>query len=203
MAWFLQRPRKRKMSKVVVITGSTKGVGLDMARSLLDQGYSVAISSHNKTNVIRVLEELKPAYGSKVWGAVCAVEDYLAVQSLWNTAKAYFGYIDVWINNAAMNCKRCNSWELDGHTIYDIVNTNITGTLNGLSVAVSGMLLQGGGQIFNMNTPVGDGSPVSGRGVYSSTLYAIRYITDVLVKELEGKPVTADFLVPGMLPVFR
>ena len=187
------------INKVVVITGSTRGIGFGMARSFLEQGCSVAISSSNKKNVIRVLRTLKSDFGDKVWGAVCAVEHHIDVQELWNMALAYFGHIDIWINNAGIKGNPCNCWEHHPDMIYDIINTNITGTLNGVNVAVSGMLKQGGGQIFNMCGTGSNGEKLKGNGLYGSTKYAIKFITDTLVNELRDQPVLAGSLSPGAL----
>ncbi len=89
--------------KAVVVTGSSKGVGLGLAQEFLKRGCSVTISSRGKGKVEEEVKKLGEEFGSeKVMGKVCDVADSGQVQELWNAAKQRFGRVDIWINNAGI-----------------------------------------------------------------------------------------------------
>ena len=90
--------------KVVVVTGSTKGIGKGLAREFLKRGHSVVISGRKQADAEAVATELGPeaVSGVKASGVACEVTDYAHVQNLWDKAIAAFGRVDIWINNAGM-----------------------------------------------------------------------------------------------------
>ena len=72
----------------VVITGSTKGIGLGLAREFLARGHDVVVSSRGSAPVEKAVAGLRAAFpGRKVGGKVCDVADYAQVQALWGSKK--------------------------------------------------------------------------------------------------------------------
>jgi short-subunit dehydrogenase len=69
----------------------------------------------------------------------------------------------------------------------------------GSQVALSGMLDQGFGGLYNMEGLGSDGRRVEGMALYSSTKYGLRYLTDSLVEETRGTSVLVGALSPGMV----
>ena len=85
----------------VVITGSTKGIGLGLAREFLRRGHDVVVSSRGSAAVEKAVAGLRADFpGRKVVGKVCDVADFAQVQSLWDAAVAGLGSVDIWVNNA-------------------------------------------------------------------------------------------------------
>ncbi len=92
-----------KNIKSVVITGSSKGLGLAMAKVFLAEGCVVAISSFEKQETEAAAKELAALYGSdKVIAYACDVTKYDEVEGLWNAAMDAFGKVDIWISNAGI-----------------------------------------------------------------------------------------------------
>jgi NAD(P)-dependent dehydrogenase (short-subunit alcohol dehydrogenase family) len=79
------------------------------------------------------------------------------------------------------------------------VETNLTGLMYGCSVAAKRMLAQGGGFIYNLEGFGSTGMLRRGMSVYGSTKAAVHYFTRALAKDLEGTPVKAASVAPGMV----
>ena len=186
--------------KSVVITGSTKGIGLGLAKEFLKRGCSVVISARSKDKLEQEERKLKEEFDKdKVMGQTCDVTDFNQVRVLWNAAKQKFGKIDIWINNAGITNITRLLWELDPAEISPVVDTNITGLIYGCHVALQGMIEQGSGQIYNMEG-FGSGDMMrAGMTIYGTTKRAVRYFTESLIEEAKDTPVKIGTLGPGMV----
>lgn len=182
--------------KVIVITGSTRGIGLGLADAFLDKGCAVCISGRNQQSVDKIVSSFGEKYPTeRLFGLACDVTDPEQIQSLWDGVVKHFGQIDIWINNAGIANKLSDFRELMPETITTVVETNILGTLHGSRVALNGLIAQGFGALYNME---GHGS--NGRlTLYGTTKAALRYFNDCLVDEVEGSPIIVGSLRPGMI----
>jgi NAD(P)-dependent dehydrogenase (short-subunit alcohol dehydrogenase family) len=183
---------------VIVITGSTRGIGLGLARSFLERSHQVVISGRSEASVERALAALDA--GDATLGVPCEVTEEPAVQALWDAAVARFGRVDHWINNAGIvNPPTPLAEQRDGE-YAPVVAVNLTGTMHGCAVAMRGMAEQeGGGCIWNMKGLGSDGRFVDGSTPYATTKYAITYLTKALVREVKGTRVRVGSIQPGMV----
>lgn len=186
--------------KTIIITGSTRGIGLGLAKQFLSRGCSVVLSGRTKQTLEKELESLGKTFGAeKVFGTTCDVGVYESVQALWDAGTAKFGKIDIWINNAGVSAPSVPLWELSPMDIAAVVNTNLTGTLFGCKVALEGMLKQGSGQIYNFEGHGSDDRKIIGLATYGSTKRAVRYLTETLLLETKNTPVQVCTLSPGIV----
>ena len=186
--------------QTIVITGSTRGIGYGLADAFLEQGCAVGVSGRTEASVRRAVEVLSAKHGAqRVWGRPCDVTQFDQVQALWDAAHAHYGQIDVWINNAGLAHPQCDLAGIAEEQIETLVQTNLIGTMYGAKVVLNGMLAQGGGSLYNMEGLGSDGGRVEGLTLYATTKYAIRYLTESLVRETEGTPVLVGTLSPGMV----
>lgn len=186
--------------KSVVITGSTRGIGLGMAKEFLKRGCRVAISGRNHEKLMQEIKTLTVLYGSdRIIGLLCDVTKVTQVQELWDSAKQKFGRVDIWINNAGIPNTTRPFIELDPAEIEAVVNTNLLGLMYGSQIALRGMMKQGFGQIYNLLGHGSDDRKRIGLSVYGTTKRAVRYFTEALIEETEGTPVQIGFLSPGIV----
>lgn len=186
--------------KAVVITGSTKGIGLGLAREFLKRDCAATISGRNRAKLEQEVKSLQGEFGrDRVIGLPCDVTDISQVQALWNAAVQKFGRVDIWVNNAGIDTTMKLLWELDPSEIAPVISTNITGTMYGCHAAMQGMLKQGAGQIYNMEG-FGSGDMMRpGMTVYGTSKRAVRYLTESLVEEAGATPIVIGSLGPGMV----
>jgi len=186
--------------KTVVITGSTKGIGLGLAKEFLKRDCSVVISSRSRDKLKQVVQNLKGTFGSdRVMGQPCDVTVSNQVKALWDAAKQKFGKVDIWINNAGITHSTKSLLELDPAEISPVINTNVVGLIYGSQVALKRMTEQGFGQIYNMKGHGSDDRKLPGLTVYGTTKRAVRYFSEALIDEVEGTPVQAGMLSPGIV----
>lgn len=183
-----------------VITGSTKGIGLGLAREFLVRGHDVMISSRTAQAVDDVVAELRARWPERnVAGRVCDVSDYGQVQNLWDRAAEQLGSVDIWVNNAGVETGADLFWRQDRSTIAATVNTNLIGLMYCNQIAINGMYRQGGGKIFNMEGFGSSGMVRPGVSVYGTTKYGVKYLTKALAAEMRGSPVKVCYLSPGIV----
>jgi short-subunit dehydrogenase len=184
----------------VVITGSTKGIGLGMAREFLQRGHDVMISSRTSAAVDDVVTQLRQKWPDRnVTGRVCDVTDFGQIQNLWDRTADMLGSVDIWVNNAGVETGADIFYKQDRQTIAATIETNLTGLMYCNQIAIKGMYRQGGGKIFNMEGFGSNGMVRPAVSVYGSTKYAVRYLTKALAAELTGSPVKVCYLSPGIV----
>ena len=188
------------MRKVVVVTGGTRGIGFGMAKSFLERDCAVVVCGRSAQSTARSAKALAQRSDPvRVLGQPCDVTDVEQVEGLWNSAVERYGRVDVWINNAGLSHERMSNWELSEDQVNAVVCTNLLGTLNGVRVAMRGMLRQGYGSIYLMEGLGSDGRTVPGTSVYGATKAAVRYLIRALAKEASGTCVSVNALSPGMV----
>jgi NAD(P)-dependent dehydrogenase (short-subunit alcohol dehydrogenase family) len=186
--------------KTIVITGSTSGIGLGLADALLDRGCVVIISGHSQMNLDKAYGILAAKYDkSRILAYLCDVSQHDQVEGLWNTARAKFGPIDIWINNAGAGHPETPIWDYSREMIDKVVAANVTGALNGLNVALKGMMKQGFGSVYNMEGLGSSGPVIKGLALYASTKSALAYLTKAAAKEAQGTSIIVGGLQPGMV----
>jgi len=187
------------MTKTVVITGSTKGIGYGLAEEFLKRGHNVVISGRKQDALDKAVAKLSTQYKDKVAGCLCDVTVFSDHEKLFAFAKGKFGRVDIWINNAGISLPRLMVWEQPHENTDQIIAANLTSAIYGSQAAVKGMLAQGGGYVFNMEGHGSNGRFVPGLSVYGATKSGLTYFTKSLAKETEGTPVKVCLLSPGMV----
>jgi len=184
----------------VVITGSTRGIGLGLAENFLKRGCCVVVSGRGQEVVDRVADSLGASFDAhRVVGRACDVTRVEHLQALWDFACKAFGRVDVWINNAGISIARAPLWEQPSAAIAAIINTNLTGVLLANRVAMAGMRQQGDGQIWNMEGFGSNGMTQPGLAAYGATKRAVNYLNQALRKDAAGTGIQICTLSPGIV----
>jgi NAD(P)-dependent dehydrogenase (short-subunit alcohol dehydrogenase family) len=186
--------------KIVVITGSTRGIGYGLAESFLNLDCGVVISGRSLTGVDQAVARLSEGDQSRqILGVVCDITQADQVETLWQKAVRRFDRVDIWINNAGIAHNQMLFREHQPEQIVAVVQTNIIGTMFGARVALNGLSAQGYGALYIMAGHGATGRKQDGLTLYGSTKYALRYLTECLVEEVKGTPIIVGELRPGMV----
>ena len=179
--------------KIVIVTGSSSGIGAAIAERLGRDGFIVIVNySGNEAAADDVVGKIEAA-GGKAIAAKADVSDAAAVARMFDSAEAAFGGVDVVVNNAGiMNLATIAESSDD---LFDRqIAVNLKGTFNTLREAAR--RLQDGGRIVNLSTSqVAMLHPTY--GVYAATKAAIEAMTAILAKELRGRNITVNAVAPG------
>jgi NAD(P)-dependent dehydrogenase (short-subunit alcohol dehydrogenase family) len=186
--------------KVVVITGSTRGIGYALAGALLTRGCRVVVCGRQEASVRDAVQSLSRRFGaSRVHGLACDVRDEKSLQALWDQAIERFERVDIWVNNAGVSNHPQKVWKIAADEIEAVVDTNMLGSILGTKVAVRGMLEQGRGAIYLMEGMGSDGRTHDGLTLYGMTKYALDYFFKALAEELKDTAIIAAAIRPGMV----
>jgi len=188
--------------KNVVITGSARGLGLEMAKNFRRNGFNVVISDINMDNLYKAEATLKKIKSKgKVQMEVCDVTKSKDLKMLAESAKKVFGGIDIWINNAGINQPDKPIWEVDDKTIDMLLDVDLRGAIIGSKVAMNIMLEQGCGAIYNVEGHGSNDNVILGLSIYGTSKRAVTYFTEALAKEVEIKklPIKVGKLSPGIM----
>lgn len=184
----------------IVITGSTRGLGLRLAREFLSRGCAVVVSGRTKDAVESAVARLSAEFpGADVRGFPCDTGIFSQVEALWAAAAQALGGVDHWINNAGIGQATVPIWDLPPEDMESIVRTDLLGVLYGARVAMRGMTKQGSGAIWFMEGHGSDGRIMKGLSVYSAAKRALRYVAHALAVEARGTGIRIGTLSPGIM----
>ena len=182
------------MTKIVLITGASSGIGEATARILAEAGMTVVLGAR-RTDRLEVLAADITAAGGAARVRRLDVTNRDDVAAFADAALAEFGRIDVIVNNAGvmplspMSSLKVDEWE-------QMVDVNIKGVLWGIAAVLPAMNAQGSGHIVNIASIGGlQVSPTA--AVYCATKFAVRAISDGLRQENDRIRVTS--VCPGVV----
>ena len=181
------------MSKVILITGASSGIGEATARVLAANGHTVVLGARRTERLQQIVAEIR-AKGGVAEHRSLDVADRDDVNAFVAFARERFGRVDVIFNNAGvmpvspMNALRTDEWDR-------IVDVNIKGVLNGIAAVLPIMEEQGRGHIIN-TASTGAHAVGAQFGVYCASKYAVRAITEGLRQEMTSVRVT--LISPGV-----
>ncbi len=186
------------MKKNVVITGSTRGIGLAMAKEFLKSGCQVTLSGRNEKLSESTISELSNHDDSYDY-CRCDVSKKEDLQRLWDVAADCWGTIDIWINNAGVNSPHDHTYNINKTYTDAVIDTNIRGVIYGSQIAAEKMIRQGHGAIYSMEGLGSNNMIQKNTVLYGTSKHALTYFTKGLAKELANTPIIAGRLSPGMM----
>lgn len=183
--------------KVVIITGSSKGIGLAIAEKLCEQGAKVVISSRKQEAVDEVAAGLVER-GFDAVGIACHVGNHDQRQQLIAKTIEKYGRIDVLINNAAINPVFGPIEETEEAAFDKIMNINVKAVWSLSNLALPSMQENEGGSIINISSVEGI-HPGFGLGLYSTSKAAVIMLTKNQAKEWGKYKVRSNVICPGLV----
>jgi len=138
--------------KVVIVTGSTKGIGRAMAEGLAMAGASVVVSSRKQDLCEQVAAEIARATGAEVLAKACHVGDWDAIPDFVAAVHEHFGRIDGLVNNAGINPARITPQDMTLDYWRKVFAVNLEGPLRMSQCVFPIMKEQGGGSIVHIGT---------------------------------------------------
>ena len=180
--------------KVAVVTGGSRGIGLEIARELAEAGAAVAVVGRNGERAREAAAGL-PGQGHQ--GFACDVADSTAVKETVSAVEEALGPVDILVNNAGITrdnlLLRLSDEEWD-----DVLDTNLKGAFNFIRALGRGMMKRREGVIVNVSSVVGlQGN--AGQANYSASKSGLHGLTKSVARELASRGVRCNAVAPGFI----
>ena len=185
-----------EQKRVVLVTGSTSGIGAEIARCLHARGYSIAITGRSAERGERLLQELDAAGAGRATFIVADLEEDGAAADLVRQAADRWDGLDVVVNNAAIDHVR-DLLDVKPDEIRATFETNTVAAISVMQAAGQTMKHAGGGAIVNVISRLA-AIGVPGMGVYSASKGAVAAITRTAAIEWAPFNVRVNSVAPGL-----
>jgi 3-oxoacyl-[acyl-carrier protein] reductase len=171
------------MSRVVLITGGSKGIGLACAKAFAALGDKVAITYNSSP---------PPA---EFFGVKCDVTDTAQVDAAFAAVEEHFGTVEVLVSNAGIT-KDTLLLRMKEADFTEVIDANLTAAFRVVKRATPGMLKARSGRIILMSSVVGLlGS--AGQANYSASKAGLVGFARSLARELGSRSITVNVVAPG------
>lgn len=181
-------------NKVAYITGGTKGIGLGIAKALVEAGLKVAISGRSLGDVEKTKAELVGAGSENVLAIASDVRNYEDEQKAVEQIVAKFGKLDIVIANAGLG----KFAPIDQLSIADwnaMIGTNLTGVFHTLKASVA-QLKANKGYYISIASLAGTNFFAGGAG-YNASKFGVVGFTQAAMLDLREYGVKTTTIMPG------
>ncbi|MBW4889664.1 SDR family NAD(P)-dependent oxidoreductase [Mucilaginibacter sp. HMF5004] len=184
------------MSKIVLITGATAGIGEACAHTFAREKYNLVLTGRRADRLEKLAEKLKAQYGVDVMQLVFDVEDKELVVSKLEGLPEHWKKIDILINNAGLS-KGLDPIQAGQFDDWDtMIDTNIKGLLYVSKTVANWMIANGQGHIINMGSIAGKEIYANGN-VYCATKAAVDFLSKGMRVDLLPHDIKVTAIHPG------
>jgi 3-oxoacyl-[acyl-carrier protein] reductase len=183
--------------KTAIVTGGSRGIGLAIARALVENGAHVVITGRTEEKINAAVGQLQAVAngGASATGVRADVRNHAEVERLMNHAAGQLGGLDILVNNAGLGLFRpvAETTLDDWHAIVD---TNLTGVFYCCHAALPHLKARGGGWIVNVSSLAGS-HPFANGAAYCASKSGLNAFTEALMQEVRHDGVRVTCVMPG------
>lgn len=185
------------MNKVALITGATRGIGKQIALTLAQNGYDIAINYRTENEELKNTKKEIEENNVKCFAVQGDVSKFEDCERFVKEIIDEYGQIDVLVNNAGITrdtlLARMKKEDFDS-----VINTNLGGTFNVTKNVINYMMKARSGRIINISSVVGI-TGNAGQTNYSASKAGIIGFTKSLAKEVASRNILVNAVAPGFI----
>ena len=179
--------------RVALVTGSTRGIGREIAATLAGAGARVAVSGRSAETAAEVANSI----GGEARGFACDIADTASAAALVESVEKHFGSCDILVNNAGITrdnlLMRLKDDDWDA-----VLDANLRGAFATIRAASRGMMKKRWGRIINITSVVGI-TGNKGQANYAASKAGLIGLTKSVAKELASRNILANAVAPGFI----
>jgi 3-oxoacyl-[acyl-carrier protein] reductase len=182
--------------KVALVTGGSRGIGLAVARALVERGAQVAITATSDTTLQAGAAVLKEVGGAAAVLPVRAdARRSEEVEHAVGTVVKHFGGLDVLVNNAGIGLFRPVT-EMTVEEWHRVIDTNLNGVFYACHAALPHLRARGGGWIISISSLAGvNAFPAA--AAYCASKAALNAFSEALMQEVRQDGIRVSYVMPG------
>jgi 3-oxoacyl-[acyl-carrier protein] reductase len=182
--------------KKALVTGASKGIGLEVARALLGEGLEVAVCGRDQKSLDEALNYLRSNHpGTKVVGHTADVSKSEQVRELFEFADRELGGLDILVNNAGSGIFRATG-ELSVEDWDRVIGTNLSGAFYCSREAIERFQQRQGGFIINISSLAGR-NPFAGGAAYNASKFGLNGFSEAMMLDHRNDNVKVSYIMPG------
>ncbi|MCI1945366.1 SDR family NAD(P)-dependent oxidoreductase [Clostridium luticellarii] len=184
--------------KVVVITGSSKGIGREIALEFSNKGAVVVVNGRNRAEVQKVEDEISNNGGISL-GIAADVTKKTEVENLFRSVIDKYGKVDILINNAGGDSGSKTVEDLTEEEWDSVINRNLKSVFLCSKAVIKNFKRQKQGRIINIASQAGRAISILGGPHYAAAKAGVIGFTKHLARELVHYGVTVNSIAPGIV----
>ena len=185
--------------ETVIITGSARGLGYEMAKCFRKRNFNVVISDIMQKDVDKAINDITKEKGTgTVIGVTCDITKPSDLENLIKVVKRKFKTIDYWINNAGVNQPDKLIWKMTDEEISKMIDIDLKGTIIATKYVMEVMEKQDFGRIYTVEGHGSNNAIIPGLSIYGTAKRGVTYFIKALAKECEKSKL--DIIVGALSP---
>lgn len=184
-------------NKNAIVTGGTRGIGKEIAKTLAENGANIAINYRNYSEEVENLVEELKSFGVKVLAVKCDVSNEAEVNNFIKEVKDKFESIDILVNNAGIT-KDGLIIRMSEKDFNDVIDINLKGTFNTTKAVSAVMVKQRYGKIINISSVVGV-TGNAGQCNYAASKAGVIGFSKSIARELAARNINVNVIAPGYI----
>jgi 3-hydroxy acid dehydrogenase/malonic semialdehyde reductase len=186
------------MSKIVLITGATSGIGEACARTFAQQGYQLILLARREDRLLKIAQELNNQYGVEIKQVLADVRNKQSLSAALEDLPADWKKVDILVNNAGLS-QGLDPIDQGSTDDWDtMIDTNVKGLLYVTKIVSNWMIPQQSGHIVNIGSIAGKEVYPNGN-VYCATKHAVDALSKAMRIDLLPHGIKVTEINPGMV----
>ncbi|XP_043485593.1 farnesol dehydrogenase-like isoform X1 [Polistes fuscatus] len=193
---------ERWSGKIAIVTGASSGIGLGIAKALVQHDVVVIGFARRKNKMQSEMQDFHGKGEGKFYACECDISNPESIEQAFQWVKINFGVVHILVNNAGVLSikKLMDSFRSDWNKLFDV---NVLGVIDCTKRAARMMLdANMEGCIININSVTGHdvvSYPDCSLNIYPATKFAVRATSEITAKELHGSKIRVTSVSPGLV----
>jgi 3-oxoacyl-[acyl-carrier protein] reductase len=182
-------------TKVAIVTGGSRGIGLAIASALVAEGARVVITGRSEAHLSAARPAIEKAGPGALETLPADVRSYEEVERIIAATATRFGGVDFLINNAGVGIF-ADVADMTPGQWSEVIDTNLTGVFNACHAVIPHMRRRGGGFIINISSLAGK-NPFASAAAYCASKSGLNAFSEALMQEVRYDNIRVSYVMPG------